>query len=64
MMSISIFTCAILHHSGGFSLNNIQKREKEGIQIAKNEIKKKKKTIYSQVMILYVENEKESTGTL
>lgn len=62
MISISIFTCAILYHSGGFSLNNIQKREKEGIQIAKNEIKKKKSI--HRFMILYLENEKESTGTL
>ena len=42
MISISIFTCDILHCSGNFSLSNIQKREKEGIQIAKDEIKKKK----------------------
>lgn len=60
MISISIFTCDILHCSGNFSLSNIQKREKEGIQIAKDE--KKKKSIH-RCMILYVENEKESTGT-
>ena len=64
MISISILTCAILYHSGGFSLNNIQKREKVGIQIAQNEIKKKKKQSIHRFMILYLENEKESTGTL